>query len=115
MTEKRYSAQKYIQCTCEKHQDILVGMKLYKYFNFIAVPIATLLAVMFLLTPDPLTIGLGIVFVAAIVLLPYSIYKGFKKDMLASGHTQDCSKRTARLGTMYFGIWSTFKIMQGKE
>ena len=113
MSEKRYITQKYVRCTCSKHQEVLVGMKYYKYANIMVVPLYLFFMVFFALGLEPPLLKVGVVLgmLLFIILLPLSEYIDVKNTMLKAGHSESCSKNIAKLATMHFGLWSQFKII----
>ena len=98
---------KYTHCTCERHQEILVGRKGYKYFNIALVGCYIYLTITFLWM---LPVTGKIAWVLGSVLTAI-VYTPFKKSMLKAGHTKTCSERIARLAALYYGLWSDFKIL----
>lgn len=60
-------------------------------------------------------IGLFAILVAPWLIFIPTTYKDIYKQMLKSGHSEDCSKKVARLATPYASLWSNFKIMKDKD
>lgn len=118
MTEKRYITNKYICCYCAKNEDILVGMRPYRFVNTFILPlsIASLCALVAILD---ISLFIRIVSVVCILLfftlLSKSYYSHAKKEMLQRKHTEECSHKVAHMAVLYAGIWSEFRIMKDKE
>lgn len=117
MAEKRYSTQKYVWCTCKKHQEILVGMKIYSYKNIILIP---MFISFFVLIASAITAAWYMPFILIVMILlgifvPISIYTGARKDMLNAGHSIECARQIGRLAVFYAGSHSSFKILDKDE
>lgn len=112
---KRIDINKYIRCSCQKHQKILVGIKAYKYSNILGLVVIPPVIVLLVLAKDPFAIGIALILTAIVILVPLSIYRGTMKRMLQLGHTQQCSKRVALLEITYHGRYSSFKIIEDDE
>lgn len=117
MSEKRYITEKYVWCTCKKHQEVCVGMKYYKYTNILILPfiLVFVIALMASSSKDwymPVT-ALGIALF--LILVPRSYYVDAKKDMLKEGHSKECSEKIAKLVVLHAGMWSNFRIMRGNK
>lgn len=115
MMSKRIRGHKYIVCACHKHQEIHVGMIVYKYLNILLLLTAVPLIVLFMLVPSLLSVSFALFFIAVITLVPLSIYRSTSKMMQKSGHTEECSKRVALLEVVYHGAYSQFELLENKD
>lgn len=118
MVEKRYKSNKYIRCYCEKDEDVLVGIKLYRFVNIIfMIPAVVFFCV--LVAIGSLAIITKVIAIICIIALPTLVVRSFytnaKRGMLSAGHTEHCSRKVACLTMLYAGTSSEFKIMKNKE
>ena len=118
MVEKRYKTNKYVHCYCQKNEDILIGIKLYRLVNILLmIPACVFFCA--LVVVGSLAPMVKLIAVACIILLPTlvarSFYSNAKREMLRAGHTEYCSNKIARLVTLYAGTSSEFRIMKDKE
>ena len=118
MTEKRYKGNKYVDCYCSKHSQVLVGTEIYKYLNVFA--IAWSLA----FTPYAVLSGISIsykllficIFGIPAIVLPYTEYKRALKVMLKAEHTKKCSQKIARMAMIRASLWgANLTIMKDKD
>lgn len=118
MIQKRYITNKYVRCYCSKDEDILVGMKPYRFVNTFFLPLVVLgLCALIVILDASLLVKvvsvLGVILF--FVLLSRSYYSHAEKEMLLGGHSEECSRKIAYLALLYAGLWSEFKIMKNKE
>lgn len=119
MTEKRYRSNKYIHCYCEKDEDVLVGIKVYRFVNVLfVIPVSIALCVMLIAgwTTSAVMTKVGMM---GLILFPALLsriaYSRAKEEMRKDGHTKLCSRKISYLAMLYDGPWSDFKIMKDKE
>lgn len=111
--EKIYSSMRYVDCYCNKHARVLVGMKLYPFVNTLALLGVVVLLALFLPSTIPLAVKVGMLVVLGLVsLLPISFYKDGKKMMLKAGHTEICGQKIGRLVALHGGTYSPYTIMK---
>jgi hypothetical protein len=116
MTEKRYKLNEYVDCYCDKHANILVGFTYFKYLNILSVVIFAVLTIWGLLVGINMWYELlsFLFFVMAILFIPID-YRTTKAKMLKAGHSEECSRKIARMYTLRASLWSDFKIMEDKD
>lgn len=111
--EKTYKSMQYVDCYCDKHAKVLVGMKLYPYVNAVVLVGATWFLWLFLPSTIPLVAKLAMLVVFGLAgLLLLSFYKDGKKMMIKAGHSEDCGRKIGRLVMLHAGTYSPFVIMK---
>lgn len=120
MTEKRYKGNKYVDCLCGKHANILVGTEWYKYGNIFAWIFSALFALWVLLSVLFLSLNFWYaiipLFLLCMAIFPIPLnYRTTKAKMIKAGHSEECSRKIARMYTLRASLWSEFKIMEDKD
>ena len=113
MQEKRSKSNKYIRCYCSKHSEVLVGIDAYKYFNTFAMVVGIVFTLWALSSNISLVNKLILVAVLGLpaVLLPPYNYKYAKRIMQKADHSENCSRKIARIVMFRASLWSEFKII----
>ena len=117
VAEKRYKTYKYVYCYCSKENQIQVGVDAYKYINtFATFSGVTIMILVLSSSVSVLSKLISIVFlgIPAALVPPYN-YFDTKKIMLEAGHSEDCSRKIARMYMLRASLWSEFKIMTEKD
>lgn len=118
LDEKRYTSNRYVNCYCNKHANVLVGMKMFGYFNILlGLPSVVLLSMLFTFANIPILAKIGILtaIIGTTVLLPFLSYRDGKKMMLKANHTPECAHKIGRLIAIHGGGYSSFVIMRNKD
>lgn len=117
MSEKRYIGNKYVDCYCSKHANVLVGTDVYIVFNAFAFVVAIVFTILGLFSHINILHKLTLIFLFGIpaIALPFFFYKDAKKTMLKAGHSEGCSRKIAKMVTPRASLWSDFEIMKDKD
>lgn len=116
MDEKRYNSQKYVDCYCTKHAEVLVGMKMFNVLNIFCSGVALFFFTIILIGHAELWIKVVVLvpFAGICILLPRWYYINAQKIMIKAGHSDSCSKKIGFLAALYAGGYSNFTIMKAK-
>lgn len=104
---------KFTYCFCERHRDICVGVTAVA-FVMVSVGLIGIAAGLMLLFSLHITwqsLLLEMFFIFALPAVFYINYRDVKKTMLKDNHTEECSKKIARMAVFRVGLWSPFEIL----
>lgn len=118
MSEKRYKGNRYVDCYCDKHDQVLVGTEIYKYINIFADIGGLALALLIVFSGVHIFYKLFfiLIFVVPVITLTLLNYRDAKKEMLSAGHSNECSAKIARMVTYRGSLWGDkLRIMKSKD
>jgi hypothetical protein len=118
MAEKRYKGNKYVYCYCSRHAQVLVGTEGYKYLNIFTVLAGSILTLLVLSSDVGIQhkITLFAVIGLPLIIVPSVNYRIDKMVMLKASHSEECSRKIARMSTYRASLWGAkFKIMNEKD
>lgn len=110
---KRYKSMRYVDCFCDKHASVLVGLKGYPYVNAVG-SVCIIAFLLFLVQPfTPLFVkAIAVIALGLLIVFVRSVYYDGKKMMTRAGHTDFCGQKIGRLITLYVGPYSPYTIMK---